>query len=497
MILSRKIGLCAVVLLMLLCSCTGTDFSVQVLAQGEGGAEIKGECSIQVPFGEAAAFEIAVPSGEEVVQVFLDDVLTEDYLWENGTLTIPEVTSPVTVRVVSGNPKKTVYWEADESSRYGGIIHSNVPQGPVAEGSMVTLTAETYEGAVFLGWSERFMIRSGGKLITENEQVTVEITEYSFFCANYDVSGVEKPKEEAKPIIRNENTVTIFYNINGGDLLADGKVALETVFDTSYWQMPFAREDDGTLKKEGHVLLGYSFDPNGEGELIRPGYKYFLPDDSSMFTLYAVWQKETDPADFTIEETDKNTIRITGYTGTDAVVYIPRQIGGKNVTHIAANAFTGNRTLREVHITPTVQHIAAGAMGLCPSLTTITMYDSLRTVSDAVFAGSPVETVRLCAATQPRYIDSGQTYGKKFERLMTTAGTERIIFVSGSSKHCGLDTDYMETLVHEDYSIVNFGTNATMSILFFLEAVQSYLTEDDILVYAPEQYGPYAYYTNG
>ena len=497
MILSRKIGLCAVVLLMLLCSCAGTGFSVQVLAMGEGGAAVRGDASIQIPWGDDASFAVTVPAGEDVVQVFLDDALTDDYIWENGTLTIPEVKSPVTVRVVAGNSKETVYWEADESSRYGGTIHSNVPQGPVAYGSHVTMTAEPAEGAVFLGWSEKFMLRSGGKLISENEQVTVEITKYSFYCANFDVSGVEKPVEEPAPVRRDENTLTVFYNINGGDLLAEGKVALETTFDTSYWQMPFAREDDGTMRREGYVLLGYSFVPDGTGELIRPGYKYTLPDDSRMLTLYAVWQKETDPADFIVKENDNNTVSISEYTGTDEVVYIPRQIGGKNVTHISGSAFMGNQNLREIHITPTVQKIDAGAMAFCPNLTKVTMYDSLLKVSDTVFSGSPVETVRLCAATKPRYIDSGQTYGKKFERLMTTAGTERIIVVSGSSKHCGLDTDYMETLVHEDYSIVNFGTNATMSILFFLEAVQSYLTEDDILVYAPEQYGPYAYYTNG
>ena len=497
MILSRKICLAAMILLLCACSCAGSDFTVQVLAMGEGGAQITGKADKQVPFGDAVSFAVTVPAGEDVVQVFLDDVLTEEYLWENGTLTLPEVKSPVTVRVVSGDPTEIVYWEADESSRYGGAIHSNVPYGPVASGSLVTLTAEPYEDAVFLGWSERFMIRSGGELITENEQVTVEITEYTFLCANFDVSAVEKPVEEPKPVYRNTNALTIFYNNNGGNLLAGDKVALETTFDTSYWQMPFAREDDGKLQKDGHVLLGYSFDADGNGELIRPGYKYYLQDNSKMFTLYAIWQKETNPDDFVTRAIDEKTVSILEYTGTDETVYIPRTIGGKTVTKIAGTAFMGSQTLKEIHITPTVQKIEAGAFAFCPNLTAVTMYDSLRQVSDTAFSGSPVKTVRLCAGTAPRYIDSGQTYGKKFERLMTTAGTERIIVVSGSSKHCGLDTQYMETLVHEDYSIVNFGTNATMSILFFLESVSSYLTEDDILVYAPEQYGPYAYYTNG
>ncbi|MBE6613825.1 MAG: hypothetical protein E7631_00790 [Ruminococcaceae bacterium] len=499
MLLSRKNFLAAALLFftIALLSCGKTEFPVDVLAIGESGAQITGEHHKQVACGDSVSFTLTLPAGETVAQVFLDDILTDAYTWENNVLTLPEILSPTTVRIVSGNPAKQVYWEADSSSRYGGTVHSNVKPGPVAMGSMVTLTAETYEGAVFLGWSDRFMLRSGGELISESEQVTVEINDYTFICANFDISGVIKPEEKPAPVVPGKNTRTIFYNSNGGNRIEDTKAALETTFDTSYWTMPFAREDDGKLQKDGYVLLGYSFDPDGSGELIRPGYKYRLPNDDTMLTLYAVWQKETDPSLFTTAALDEKTVSITGYSGTDSTVYIPRTIDGKTVVRIAKNAFAGNQHLQEIYITPTILQVEKDAFVGCANLTAVTMYDSLREISDASFPYCPITTVRLCAATAPRYIDSGQTYGKKFERLMNTAGTERIIVVSGSSKHCGLDTDYLETLVHEDYSIVNFGTNATMSILFFLESVSSYLTETDILVYAPEQYGPYAYYTNG
>ena len=79
MILSRKICLAAMILLLCACSCAGSDFTVQVLAMGEGGAQITGKADKQVPFGDAVSFAVTVPAGEDVVQVFLDDVLTEEY----------------------------------------------------------------------------------------------------------------------------------------------------------------------------------------------------------------------------------------------------------------------------------------------------------------------------------------------------------------------------------------------------------------------------------
>ncbi|MBQ8642797.1 MAG: leucine-rich repeat protein [Clostridia bacterium] len=481
----------------LLVSCGSDDFPVHVLAQGEGGAEIIGDSLQEIPYGADAQFTVSLPAGESVVQVFADDVLTGNYTYENGILTLPDITAPVTIRVVAGEAGTNIYWEADTSSRYAGYITSNVAQGPVEKGSMVTLTAVPAEGAVFLGWSERFMLRSGGELLSAEEQLTVEITDYTFLCANFDVSRVVRPEEPDYTPAKGEDTLTIFYNNNGGNIIEGSRAAIETTFDTSYWTMPCAREDDGMLTRDGYVLLGYSFDADGTGSLIRPGYRYTPAGDEKMMTLYCVWQKETDAAQFDVTQLDEKTLRIDRYNGSDASVWIPRKIDGKTIVEIAEGAFAGNTALTEVHITPSVLRVGERAFADCPLLTAVTLYDNLRQISDGSFAGSPVSTVRLCAATAPRYVDGSQSFGKKFERLMNTEGTKRIVVVSGSSKHCGLDTPYLESLLPEEYSVVNFGTNANMSVLFFLESVSSYLGEDDILVYCPEQYGPHAYYTNG
>ncbi len=277
---------------------------------------------------------------------------------------------------------------------------------------------------------------------------------------------------------------------------ADNNV-LKTSFDTYYWKMPYGREDDGTLTRDGYVLLGYSYDKSGKGELIRPGYKYTLRTKSDEQALYCVWAKETNAADFKVTQTSSTTVRITAYKGSDKVVYIPRKINGKIVAGIASGAFANNQTLTEVHITSSVVEVEEMAFASCPNLKTVTLYDSLKTISNKSFSGSPVKTVRMCAGKTPRYAMSKETYGMKYERLIRTSGQKRIIVVAGSSALYGIDSDYMESLFKNDYTVINFGTNGNMNLLFYLDAILPHLTKNDIVIYAPEQYGPYSYHTNG
>ena len=271
----------------------------------------------------------------------------------------------------------------------------------------------------------------------------------------------------------------------------------ETRFDTSYWKMPFAREDDGLLARDGYVLLGYSYDSNGKGELIRPGYKYTLKTENVYQHLYCVWAKETNTAHFTVKAEDSNTVYITGYKGSDKVVYIPRKIGGKTVTGIAKGAFANNKTITEVHITSSVLVVEDKAFASCPNLKTVTLYDNLKTISDASFEGSPIQTVRMCAGQAPRYMKSLATFGKKYERLMQTAGQKRIVLLAGSNIQYGVDCDYMQTLFQNNYAAVNFGTDGNMNVALFLDAISPLLTKNDVVVFAPEQYGKYAYHVNG
>jgi hypothetical protein len=294
-----------------------------------------------------------------------------------------------------------------------------------------------------------------------------------------------------------ENTV---IDINGTHTILYHPDELEThevEFSDEYWSMPVAREDDGTFTKEGHVLLGYSFNEDASGELIRPGYRFELPDENTEQHLYCVWAKETAASDF---ETAPNgsSLKITTYKGSDKVVYIPRSIDGKTITAIADNAFANNSAIEEVHITSSIVEVAPKAFAACENLKTVTLYDSLHSITDAAFmGGTPIETVRLCAGKTPRYTNSFVTFGIKYERLLNTRGEKRLIFIAGSSVLYGVDTQYMESLFEDDITVVNFGTNGNQNTAYYLDAIAPYLTENDTVIFTPEQYGDQAYHVNG
>ncbi len=483
--------------LLLLVSCGAGDFTFDVLAVGEGGAEITGESLKQAEYGGEVQFTLTLPAGESLVQVFADDVLTTDYTYQNGTVTLKNITAPHTYRFVAGIPGEQMYWGFALNDDNCGFITTNVDGVSVAKGSMVTLNIIPKEGAVFLGWTMGVPIEKNAEIISTDEQVTVEITDHVYVFANFDGSGMVKEEEMPEMPDKDEDILTIYYNNNGGDIMEGGKVAVETVFENSYWTMPYGREDDGTLTREGYVLLGYSPAPELEGELIRPGYKYDVPVEDDKFMMYCIWQQETNAADFTVADDGTDKVKITAYNGSDEVIYIPRIIDGKTVTRIADGAFAGNTAIREVHVTPSVLYVEENAFADCANLTTVTLYDNLKQLSDESFSGSPVQTVRLCAAKTPRYTTSFETFGIKYERLMHTMGEERIIIVAGSSAVFGIDSDYMESLFQNDYTVINYGTNANMNIVFYLDAILPHLTEKDTVIFAPEQYGPFAYHTNG
>ncbi len=312
-------------------------------------------------------------------------------------------------------------------------------------------------------------------------------------CGSGDTENNLPQESSPKPnTSATENNIirNITYHVVGDNVF-------ETQFNTSYWKMPFAREDDGQFIRDGYVLLGYSYDQNGNGELIRPGYKYTLKTEDKQQHLYCVWAKETNASDFTVKSETANTVHITSYKGSDNVVYIPRKIDGKTVTGIAEGAFANCKSLNEVHISSSVLEVEKKAFAFCSNLKTVTVYDNLTTISDASFEGSPIKTVRICAGQLPSYMNSYETYGKKYERLMQTAGQDRIVALAGSSVQFGVKSDYMQTLFENDYSVVNFGTNGNMNVALFLDAISPLLTEKDVVVFTPEQYGPYAYHVNG
>lgn len=88
-------------------------------------------------------------------------------------------------------------------------------------------------------------------------------------------------------------------------------------------------------------------------------------------TLYAWWQEENKPTDFTY--TGVETITISSYVGTSTTMWIPAYIKGIPVMTIPASAFENKAELVKVFVPDTVTSIGLGAFKGCESIEDITL----------------------------------------------------------------------------------------------------------------------------
>jgi len=94
------------------------------------------------------------------------------------------------------------------------------------------------------------------------------------------------------------------------------------------------------------------------------------------------------PADcFTTETLADGTLAITGYSGTDADIVIPAEIGGVKVTKIGDNAFADNEIIRHVTIPEGVTAIGAYAFNFS-TLTGVDLPGTLTTLGYGAFCSS-------------------------------------------------------------------------------------------------------------
>lgn len=91
---------------------------------------------------------------------------------------------------------------------------------------------------------------------------------------------------------------------------------------------------------------------------------------------------------FKYEITDGKA-RITGFTGSDAIVIIPSEIDGNKVTSISSNSFMGVEELTAVVIPDSVDSIGERAFSACPHLTTVTLGSGVSEIGSMAFSACP------------------------------------------------------------------------------------------------------------
>ncbi|MBR2810375.1 MAG: leucine-rich repeat protein [Solobacterium sp.] len=99
-------------------------------------------------------------------------------------------------------------------------------------------------------------------------------------------------------------------------------------------------------------------------------------------------------SDFTYEETDDDSLVITGYSGSETELAIPKTIDGKTVTAIGYRAFASSGIV-SVTMPDTIQTIYDDAFAFCRSLKKVKLSASLTYLGGGALAETKIENLQL------------------------------------------------------------------------------------------------------
>jgi len=105
-------------------------------------------------------------------------------------------------------------------------------------------------------------------------------------------------------------------------------------------------------------------------------------------------------ANFTTVPVDADTVAVTGYTGSNTEINIPRTIGGKTVVEIANNAFKDNFTVSKVIVPSTVTEIGVAAFQNTPRLKEVRLSKNLTDLSDKAFFNTGLTGIKIPAGVE-------------------------------------------------------------------------------------------------
>ena len=124
--------------------------------------------------------------------------------------------------------------------------------------------------------------------------------------------------------------------------------------------------------------------------------------------------------DYQYTQLDNGTVEITRYSGADAAVTIPGELGGKPVSSIGEHAFSYRPNLTELTIPDSVAAIGQQAFLNCTGLSQITLPANVTNIKTNAFAGcTALADIQADSANAVYVSDQGVLYNK--------AGTELLI----------------------------------------------------------------------
>lgn len=478
------------------------EYTVTFISQNASASVAKNE--VKVKAGQTVQFSVLLSS----TAVFRS-VSEGSFDYKTGKLSIPNITKDT-----------RVYFHAEEvgydtTGEYrltfvGGatdiVSHSN-PNAPIQPGTKITVSAND-PFASFLGWSLHAPAASGGTVISTQR-------EYSFdLSPSLVVDG-------ALTLYSNyTDKNSYYYDPNGGSIRQNSRnMTVKSTYRTKIEGNRLcvsisSREmeelgcaslfyNDGTFYRDGYVLLEYNTEKDGSGEGYSLGSKFSMQAENRV--LYCIWAEVepesmfsyTDfslpfPAGVSAENVpgwNPRGVQIRAYGGNAETVVIPETLGGKAVISIASGAFDHCSNMKTLVFSKNLLQVEDGAFTNLSALDTVYYSDGIYDIGNAALDASGYATLRhfiVNATTPPRFSKGDGALAKKFCRLISNTDKPRIIVIAGSSARQGLATPYLESLLDKEYTVINFGTTRTTQGFLYLEAMQNYANEKDIILYSPE-----------
>ncbi len=482
---------------------TGDGGKYTVTLNVSEGVTVKSRNPVEVKSGFGASFQVSLGG-----TVAFRSISAGSYNPATGKITLQNVTSDTVIDFVCedvGYSTLRSYNYEMHGTRYDT---SSVKNGMTGAGTLITVTAGL-TAREFLGWT------AGGEASSDNPYISTDRS-FTFDLSPDMVDGNGRLSLYANYLDEN----VYYYNANGGSINTASVNMSDTDYYTATRQSSVVRVelredyydtvgvaslfwDDGSFSREGYVLTEYNTKPDGSGEGYSLGSKFPLNIEARM--LYCIWSECTESEAFEYSETAlplpsgvtaENAphwiyegVMIDGYSGTHSKVVIPDKIDGKPVVGISSGAFVDAEDMETLVMGRNILAIADGAFVGCSSLKRIYYPDAVYYVSNDSFDGesfSGVTDFYVNATMAPRYSTADGSFALKFARLLASSHKPRVIVLAGSSAFQGLSTEYLEALLDGEYAVVNFGTTRTTQGYIYLEAMQYYADEDDVVLYAPE-----------
>lgn len=474
----------------------------RVMVSVSDGCTVLPSATQEVEAGANAVFEIQFADGYVFASA---DAGTFDA--EANTLTLENVTKATLITLTA----EKVEYDTNATVEFLFRTSSTLDQSSVdsytdvAYGTEITVSAKD-TARYFLGWSvgDSDTILSASRTYTF--RVTPDLVEDGTLLIRANYTRINIYAYNANGGSINKTTVNAkgndFYSANiNGDVLTvtlSSNYLKRVTCATAFW-------NDGTFTRDGYVLKEYNTKPDGSGDTVLPGDKFYQRNpDGGDYVLYCIWEK-ADTSGFTYEDYTmalpsgikanhapdwhKNGVIITGYTGDADMLVIPEYIDGKPVIAIRKGAIQ-NKKFTTLYLPRTLQEVANGSFTGCSSLKRLYYPSGIWSMHDEAF---DTETYKnwteffVYASIAPRY--SSQEYGAygiKLSRLLASENQKRIVLIAGSSALQGLGSAYLEALLDYDYTVINFGTTRTTHGSLYLEAMQHYTHEGDLVLFAPE-----------